>query len=88
VVPAKDRPVLRSGSIGTWVAEWQRGIGLQPTGDFDAITVSATRKWQAQRGLTVDGVVGTRESWPTLMREQAEDAKADTDPAPPPECPS
>lgn len=60
--PARPRapaPVIRLGSTGPTVAWWRWRIGLAPApATFDAATDTATRAWQAQRGLTADGVVG------------------------------
>lgn len=55
---------LRRGSSGSEVERWQcRLLALgydpgTPDGIFGAVTDAATRKLQADKGLTVDGVVG------------------------------
>lgn len=50
---------LRRGDKGPDVVALQRALGVQPDGDFGPMTDSAVRLFQADRGLVVDGVVGT-----------------------------
>lgn len=62
-VPAAGRPLLRWGSKGDDVRECQRklnlhGAELVEDGDFGAKTHSAVCRFQGDRGLSVDGVVG------------------------------
>lgn len=58
------RPVLRVGSTGQAVKEWQTCVGaatgtaLVIDGDFGPATESATKTFQTQMSLTADGVVG------------------------------
>lgn len=59
------RAVLDRGSQGPAVSEVQRqlnanGANLEVDGKFGPRTQMAVRQFQAQRGLRVDGVVGTR----------------------------
>lgn len=46
------------GSKGEAVLIWQGIIGVGESGEFDEETESATKQWQAHRGLNPDGVVG------------------------------
>lgn len=57
--------VLRKGSTGNFVAQWQlflRGQGylIQVTRIFDDLTEVATKKYQKKYGLNIDGIVGNR----------------------------
>ncbi len=57
--------VLRLNSTGTDVKRWQQflrgqGLLLNATGTFDNATVAATRKFQTNHALDVDGVVGNQ----------------------------
>ncbi len=54
--------VIRRGSKGQDVADWQRIVGVTADGAFGAMTESKTKTWQAMHGLTADGVVGPK-SW-------------------------
>jgi peptidoglycan hydrolase-like protein with peptidoglycan-binding domain len=57
-------PILRTGSAGPAVADWQRqlnavsGAGLAVDGIFGPRTDHATRNFQASRHIVVDGIVG------------------------------
>ena len=53
-----SRPTLRFGSVGPVVQEWQRLLKITVDGDFGPATRSATRRFQASKGLTDDGIVG------------------------------
>lgn len=55
--------ILKKGSEGTEVANWQRflisqGFDIQADGEFGLKTENATRAFQASHGLTSDGIVG------------------------------
>jgi peptidoglycan hydrolase-like protein with peptidoglycan-binding domain len=52
------RPVLRQGSTGSDVADWQHIIGVTADGKFGPGTKAATQAWQKAHGLSADGVVG------------------------------
>jgi hypothetical protein len=57
--------VLKSGSIGHFVTQWQvflRGQGylLNSSGIFDGATEEATKKFQKKHKLDVDGAVGNQ----------------------------
>lgn len=66
-----DHPVIRKGSRGDAVKKAQTNLkarGYDPgavDGLFGAKTHSAVRRYQSDRGLTVDGVVGPR-TWARL----------------------
>jgi hypothetical protein len=67
--PAIGRPVLRLGSRGEAVAELQSLLGinnLASPGTFGPLTDSRVKAYQAQHGLTVDGIVG-RSTWESLL---------------------
>jgi peptidoglycan hydrolase-like protein with peptidoglycan-binding domain len=76
---ADDRPVIGRGDYGYNVMEVQNAFGLTPDGDFGPATEEAVEEYQAECGLSVDGVVG-RATWGRL----AADFKL---PAYPPELP-
>jgi peptidoglycan hydrolase-like protein with peptidoglycan-binding domain len=81
-IPEPPHETIRRGSWGHAVIVWQRTLGIKADGSFGPITDFETRRWQKEHSLTADGIVGPK-TWAVAMREQA-----DTDPAPPPECPS
>jgi hypothetical protein len=49
---------LRRGDRGADVVALQAALGLRADGDFGPATEAAVRRFQADRGLLVDGVVG------------------------------
>lgn len=49
-----------------------RWILSLPDGAYDADAERAVRAFQAARGLKVDGVVGSIQTWPALLRRKAE----------------
>ena len=53
-------PTIRMGSRGDAVKEWQKLLGLVPTGIFDRTELSATKGFQSGHRLTPDGIVGPR----------------------------
>lgn len=53
---------IRKGSTGKAVKIWQIIVGVNPDGIFGAGTEAATRTFQRQHGLSVDGIVG-KQSW-------------------------
>ena len=55
---------IRLGHMGDAVMRWQMILGVAETGDFDANTESATKRWQEVRGLLPDGIVGPK-TWAT-----------------------
>jgi N-acetyl-anhydromuramyl-L-alanine amidase AmpD len=68
VIPAFDasnRPTLRRGSTGDMVKFVQAKVGVPATGNFDANTEAAVRRFQSDHGLVADGIVGPR-TWATL----------------------
>lgn len=54
--------VLRQGSKGQDVVNWQTILGIKPDGNFGPDTTKLTKEWQKSNGLTADGVVGPA-SW-------------------------
>tara|TARA_R110001632_G_scaffold221172_1_gene351514 strand:+ start:853 stop:1770 length:918 start_codon:yes stop_codon:yes gene_type:complete len=50
--------LLKKGSRGSEVKEWQKVIGTPADGIFGAGTEKLTIAWQKKNGLTADGVVG------------------------------
>jgi peptidoglycan hydrolase-like protein with peptidoglycan-binding domain len=56
---ANARPVLKTGSNGAAVKEWQGLIGITPAdGAFGPQTDQTTRTFQTLNGLPADGIVG------------------------------
>lgn len=69
-----DLPTLRKGSKGEAVAEAQRRLNaigqwppLDDDGDFGAKTLAAVERFQFERGLNPDGVVGAK-TWSELLK--------------------
>ena len=61
--PSTDHPVLRRGSRGLEVAELQTrlrasGLPVGVDGDFGPATELAVMRFQAEKRLTADGIVG------------------------------
>ena len=55
------RPILiKVGSEGDKVAAIQRVLNLSPDGHFGKLTEAAVMAWQANNGLTPDGIVGPK----------------------------
>lgn len=54
------KAVLRFGSTGSLVKEWQRIVRVAADGIFGKVTEEATKLWQLAHGLKVDGIVGVR----------------------------
>lgn len=52
------RPLLKRGSRGAAVVEWQKIIGVVEDGIFGRITESVTMLWQQSNHLKADGIVG------------------------------
>lgn len=53
-------PMLSTGSQGKAVAVWQIIADARPDGAFGAETLKATRMFQQEHGLEVDGIVGEK----------------------------
>lgn len=53
-------PTIKSGSKGKAVAVWQIIAGAYPDGEFKSETLKATKVFQQEHGLTVDGIVGDK----------------------------
>lgn len=66
-------PTIKSGSTGTYVKKAQErlnvhGASLNVDGDFGNLTLVAVKKFQKDKGLDVDGVVGPK-TWAALETE-------------------
>lgn len=61
-VGAYVMPTIKKGSKGKAVKVWQVIVGTDPDGDFGKKTEAATKAFQKNKGLAVDGIVG-KESW-------------------------
>jgi hypothetical protein len=58
-LPAATWPTIRRGDTGTAVGVLQRFLGVQPVSEFfGPATEAAVRRYQAMRGLEVDGICG------------------------------
>ncbi|WP_176543309.1 peptidoglycan-binding domain-containing protein [Bacillus cereus] len=72
--PSQNRPILRAGSNGHLVQELQeflRNIGYYPgriDGQFGRVTEQAVKNYQRDRGLLVDGIVGSK-AWCQLEKD-------------------
>jgi peptidoglycan hydrolase-like protein with peptidoglycan-binding domain len=58
VKPAVASTLLRQGSQGANVSEWQKIVGVKPDGIFGSGTAAATKNWQTAHNLMPDGIVG------------------------------
>jgi len=65
---AASRPTLRYDAAGDAVRELQKRLGVPATGWFGADTQRAVRRFEAEQGLVVNGVVGRR-TWAHLKSE-------------------
>ena len=61
--------VLKEGSVGLRVERWQRALGIEVTGVFDANTVAHTKYWQRVQGIAADGRV-TETSWYRMFPDE------------------
>lgn len=84
---AASTPTLRYDSAGDAVRALQRRLGVQVTGWFGPETERAVRRFEAERGLVVNGVVGRR-TWahlngdasaPTSAEARATESRTDSD---------
>ena len=57
-----DMKTIQKGCTGRAVRVWQIIVGVTADGEFGTNTVTATKKFQKEHGLTADGVVG-RLTW-------------------------
>ena len=60
VMDVDDIGVLRKGSKGEGVKMMQEALGIGADGDFGPGTERALKAWQAENGLTADGIAGPR----------------------------
>ena len=65
---AASTPTLRYDSAGAAVRELQKRLGVSTTGWFGPDTQRAVRRFEAEQGLVVNGVVGRR-TWARLNGE-------------------
>lgn len=56
----EELPTLKNGSTGKAVKVWQIILGVNVDGKFGANTLTATKAFQKNNGLTADGVVGAK----------------------------
>jgi N-acetylmuramoyl-L-alanine amidase/Putative peptidoglycan binding domain len=59
-VDANNRPTLRRGDRGDLVRAVQRLLDVDDDGIFDGRTEAAVRRFQLDRGLVPDGIIGPR----------------------------
>ena len=62
--------VLKKGSTGPEVEELQKILGIKVDGDFGPATKLAVMKYQAQNGLTADGIVGPK-TWAKMTSQKS-----------------
>jgi Meckel syndrome type 1 protein len=72
--------LLKFGSTGPQVAEVQRRLSVDDDGIFGPITERAVKRFQAQHGLAVTGVVDA-ETWAAIFRSKVVFMKASEVPA-------
>jgi putative chitinase len=58
--------LLKLGSTGDDVVKLQNKLGVDPIGKFGPKTEAAVKAWQAEHGLTADGIVGDK-TWGIIM---------------------
>ncbi len=74
--------LLKLGSQGEDVKKLQIKLGVDPIGTFGPKTDAAVKAWQAQNGLTADGIVGDA-TWSKMFTESTVSAPTVlTEPAP------
>jgi hypothetical protein len=69
LIPAVDssnRPTLRRGARGDLVKEIQTRAGIAADGIFGADTEAAVRRFQRDRGMVPDGIVGPK-TWAVII---------------------
>lgn len=59
------RPVIKQGSVGSYVQLVQRKLGLKQDGQFGPKTKAAVVKFQKSKRLVADGIVGPK-TWSAL----------------------
>lgn len=59
-IPVTARTMIRRGMKGPDVVVWQRVVGQSQDGIFGPDTDGATRAFQREHGLDVDGIVGPK----------------------------
>ena len=74
--------LLKLGSEGEDVKKLQTKLGVDPIGKFGPKTEAAVKAWQAEHGLSADGIVGDK-TWGVIMGESSVSAPTViTEPAP------
>ena len=58
---------IKLGSKGDDVKLLQKLLGLKEDGDFGPVTDTKVKEWQKSKGLTADGIVGSK-SWELLLK--------------------
>lgn len=66
--PNKSRPLIGKGDYGNNVRELQAALSLDTDGDFGNMTHNAVQQYQATKGLSVDGLVGSQ-TWAALAKD-------------------
>ena len=62
--------LLKLGSEGEDVKKLQTKLGVDPIGKFGPKTEAAVKAWQAEHGLSADGIVGDK-TWGVIMGESS-----------------
>jgi lysozyme family protein len=60
IMPSVDYEIVRLGSRGDWVKKLQTVLKIEADGIFDLGTEVALKAYQAEAGLTIDGVAGRK----------------------------
>lgn len=59
--------VIREGSKGVWVAYAKRLLDVDSY--FDSDLTVAVKEFQKDNNLKVDGIIGQKETWPALLKD-------------------
>lgn len=79
-------PILRVGSNGPVVADWQKFLGVTADGQFGPQTEQAVKNFQSLFGLEIDGIIG-KQTWETRRYIENVQTPSPTPAPAPPESP-
>ena len=76
--------LLKKGRHGQEVRTVQKVLGLNPTGNFGKKTDRAVRKYQKEKGLRIDGIVGPKTRGVLFSSKMEDGSKSEPSPKPEP----